>query len=85
MPTIYVLNVPEFLPIVEAAKAKPDCQVDDVGLGYFRVKSEGALEFDRRALGFKPAVWYGIFTGGIQGRIKEYGRDKVRIEGDATV
>jgi len=29
----------------------------------------------------KPAVWYGIFTGGINGEIAEFGREEVRAIG----
>ena len=29
----------------------------------------------------KPAVWYGIFTGGLDGKIAEFGRDEVRVVG----
>jgi hypothetical protein len=29
----------------------------------------------------KPAVWYGLFTGGVNGEIAEFGRDHVRVVG----
>jgi hypothetical protein len=29
----------------------------------------------------KPALWYGIFTGGLNGEIKAFGRDEVTIIG----
>ena len=29
----------------------------------------------------KPAVWYGIFTGGLDGEIVDFGRDEVRVTG----
>jgi hypothetical protein len=82
MPRIYVLDVPEFRPLIELSKRNPNWRVSEAGLGYYRVDADGEMEFERRALGFKPAVWYGVFTGGIEGRIVEYGRDCVRIVSD---
>lgn len=82
MPSVYVLNVPEFRPLIDVAGQDPVCRVSDVGLGYCRIDADTVIEFDRRALGFKPAVWYGAFTGGIVGRIAEFGRDRVRIVAD---
>jgi len=82
MPSAFVLNVPEFQALIDVASQNPDCRVSDVGLGYSRIDSDTVIEFERRALGFKPAVWYGAFTGGIVGRIAEFGRDRVRIVAD---
>ena len=49
--------------------------------GYLRIASAGPITFDRETLGFKPAVWYGAVTGGLVGRITEFSRDTLRIEG----
>ncbi|WP_369796451.1 hypothetical protein [Cupriavidus sp. amp6] len=43
------------------------------------IASDEPLEFGRRALGLKPAVWYGLFTGGLDGKIERFDRDIVRI------
>jgi hypothetical protein len=82
MTAIYVLDVPEFRALVDVARTDPTCRVREVGLGYIRIESDGDLVFDRRALGFKPAIWYGAFTGGIEGRIAEFGRDTLRLVSD---
>jgi hypothetical protein len=79
MPTIYVLDVPEFRALADVAKTKPAYRVAEVGLGYLRIDSDEDMVFDRKELGFKPAIWYGAFTGGIDGKIAEFGRDTVRI------
>ena len=79
MTAVYVLDVPEFRALVDVARLKGGWTVTEVGAGYTRIESAGELVFDRRELGFKPAIWYGAFTGGIEGRIAEYGRDQVRI------
>ncbi|AQV96923.1 hypothetical protein BJN34_23975 [Cupriavidus necator] len=75
---IFVLNVPEFASLTEAARHMPDCHVSDLG-DYIVIASSGPVEFGRRALGLKPAVWYGLFTGGLDGKIESFGRDTVRI------
>jgi hypothetical protein len=74
---IFVLNVPEFASLAEAARRLPECRVEDAG-DYTMITSDAPIAFERRALGLKPAVWYGLFTGGLDGRI-EYERDVVRI------
>jgi hypothetical protein len=43
------------------------------------IVSDGPVEFQRKALGLKPAVWYGLFTGGVSGTIDVLDRDRVRI------
>ncbi len=79
MTAVYVLDVPEFRALVDVARRNTACTVTEVGLGYTRIESDGEIIFSRRELGFKPAIWYGAFTGGIEGRIAEFGRDDVRI------
>jgi hypothetical protein len=79
VPAIYVLDVPEFRALADIARTKADCRVSVAGMGYLLIESDHEIVFDRRELGFTPAVWYGAFTGGIEGRIAEFGRDTVRI------
>lgn len=75
-----VLKVPEFEPLVQAARALPQCEVKDVDDAYWLVQADAPIEFGRKALGLKPAIWYGLFTGGVAGRITVFDRDTVRIE-----
>jgi len=75
---IFVLNVPEFASLTEAARRLPSCHVETLG-DYTVISSDVPIAFERRALGLKPAVWYGLFTGGLNGRIESYERDVVRI------
>ena len=80
MPAIFFLDVPEFRPFVDQARTVPGCRVDGPRLGYFRVASEGTLEFQRKPLGLKPAVWHGALTGGLVGRITHFDNDRLVVE-----
>lgn len=80
MPRIYVLDVPEFRCLIDDARKRNGYLVTEVGRGYYRIESDRELVFERKALGVKPAVWYGLFTGGLGGRIVQFDRERVRIE-----
>lgn len=80
MVRVYVLNVPEFRPLVEAARAMPEVRIKE-SEAYTRLEADGEMVFLRKAMHMKPAVWYGIFTGGLDGEIAEFGRESVRVIG----
>ncbi len=79
MPSVFVLDVPEFRPLVDHARQVDGCRVDGPRLGYWRVTRPGTLEFRRKELGFKPAVWHGALTGGLVGRITHFDNDLLVI------
>ncbi|MDB5929073.1 MAG: glyoxalase/bleomycin resistance protein/dioxygenase [Polaromonas sp.] len=79
MPAIFVLNVPEFLPLVEHARKQPECKVVGPRLGYWRISGSPVLAFKRKELGFKPAVWHGSLTGGFVGHITHFDNDSLTI------
>jgi len=79
MPRVYVLDVLEFKPVVDAAKTMPDVQLSGPKLGYYRIDTRGDLILNRRAMKLPPAVWYGAMTGGVSGRIAEWSMDSLRI------
>ena len=76
---IFVPDVPEFRGLVEAAERNPACRVTAPLADYHLIASAEPLEFRRKELGLKPAVWYGLFTGGLRGRVELYDRERVRI------
>ena len=78
MPRLFVLDVPEFAGLVRTAEANPAAKVGEARHGYVTISGERELVFDRRAAGFKPAVWYSCCSGGVEGVIAEYGRDTRR-------
>ena len=76
---VFVPAVPEFAPLVQAASRRASCKVSAPLPEYQVIESSEPLEFGRKELGLKPAVWYGLFTGGLTGRIEIFDRDRVRI------
>ena len=75
---IYVPAVDEFSAIVKEASSRANCRIARLG-DYDLIESDEPVEFRRKALGLKPAVWYGLFTGGVRGRIEVFDRDRVVI------
>jgi catechol 2,3-dioxygenase-like lactoylglutathione lyase family enzyme len=78
-PGIFVPALAEFASVVDAARRNSEYHVSQPSPGYFLIESKEALEFNRKELGLKPAVWYGLFTGGLCGRIDTFDKDRVRI------
>lgn len=75
---IAVPRVAEFAPLTNAAREHADCRVRE-GRHYDLIEADSPVEFGRKALGFKPALWYGMLTGGVRGRIERFDRDVLRI------
>ncbi|ROT43922.1 VOC family protein [Pusillimonas sp. NJUB218] len=78
---VYVLDVDEFRPVVEAARSIPTAQIHTPKNGYWCIEAETELVFHRRSMGFKPAMWWSMLTGGYSGQIVTYTRDELRITG----
>lgn len=79
MPTIFVLDVPEFLPLVAHAQEVSALAVTGPRLGYYRIQSQDTITLHRKVLGFKPAVWHGALTGGLIGQVEHFDNDELRI------
>lgn len=77
--TVFVPDIPEFGAIIEAARLMQNCRVQSPLLGYWRIESDTALTFDRKAMKLGPALWYSMLSGGFRGRILEFGRDRLVI------
>ncbi|AOZ08503.1 VOC family protein [Cupriavidus malaysiensis] len=77
--SIYVLDVPEFAALVEAARHSEGYATTRLANGYVRIDGNPGLRFQRKALGFKPAVWYGALTGGLRGSIQQFDMDALVV------
>ena len=78
---VHVLDVPEFRAMVETQRGNPDAAISGPENGYWTISAPTELLFSRRAMKMKPAVWYGMFTGGLNGEIAHWGREEVRVIG----
>ncbi|WP_297835941.1 VOC family protein [Pseudomonas sp.] len=75
---LYIPQVEEFSSIVKDAANRSDCRVVPM-TGYDRIDADAPIEFRRSVLALKPAIWYGLFTGGVHGTIEILDRDRVVI------
>jgi hypothetical protein len=67
MPSLYVLNVPEFAPLLTAARQRKELEITGPKAGYFRIATEGQLRIRRSETGLPQALWFGAFTAGYDG------------------
>lgn len=78
--SIFVLDVPEFAPLVSAARKRPEYSTTQTDEGYVRIDGNPGLVFQRQETGFKHALWYGAFTGGLVGRITQFDMETLVVE-----
>ena len=76
MPSLFVLDVPEFAPLI--AGAASGHAVRRRG-GYAMIEAADKIVVERSRSGLGDAVWYGALTGGYQGRIVEFSADRLVI------
>jgi hypothetical protein len=76
MPSLFVLDVPEFAPLIAAASADHRVRRQR---GYAMIESPETIVVERRKSGLGDAVWYGALTGGYEGRIVEFSADRLVI------
>ena len=79
MSGFYILDVPEFAPLVEAARQNTKCRVHDTVAGYRFVEFDDFIVIERHATGFKEAVWFGCLTAGLDGKIAEFTSERLRL------
>ncbi len=80
MVTIFVPDLPDFMPVVEGVRKLSDVELLPPKAGYWRVQAAQRLSFTRKGLGLRVALWYSMLAGGFCGRLKEYSRDNLIIE-----
>lgn len=79
MSGFYVLDVPEFVPVVQAAHRLTQCRVHTQRGGYVFVEFDGQIEILRADTGLEEAVWFGCLTGGLNGRIVNFDSTSIRL------
>jgi hypothetical protein len=76
---IFVVDVEEFQPVLDAARGMPNATVSGPRAGYWLIESAQELVFQRKAMGFRPALWWSMLTGGYDGHIRHYTREELRM------
>jgi hypothetical protein len=79
MPTIFVLDVPEFASLIELAAMRSGFRSHPVAAHYVAISADPELVLSRRGLRMKPAIWFGVLTGGFDGVVLEFSRNVLRI------
>jgi hypothetical protein len=79
MTTLFVLDVPENVPVVDVAGTDPSVTIGKIG-PYFEITSDGPIVIDRRATGCRHAVWYSSVAGLGQSRIAQHDKDALKVE-----
>ena len=79
MVTIYIPDIPEFLPLINAVKESATGTVREPVKGYWQLSAEKEISLHRKALGLGPALWNSALTGGFRGTITDYDRHVLRI------
>ena len=79
MTSLFVLDVPENVPVTDVARTDPTVTVRRIG-PYFEIVADGAIVIDRRATGCRHAVWYSSVAGLAGGRITQHDKDALRVE-----
>ncbi len=79
MSGFYVLDVPEFGPVVSTARKLDRCHVHLPLAGYIFVQFDGEIEISRADTGLNEAVWFGCLTGGLDGKIVTFDSDCIRL------
>jgi hypothetical protein len=78
MPTIMILDIPEFQPIVETAAAA-GMTLRPAGDYVEAISPTPEISLRREITGVRPAIWFAALTGGLVGRYRQFDHDILTI------
>ena len=78
VPTLFILDVPEFAPLVQALGAEAGIRKRKHG-AYWAFDGDGHIALERRSARVGEAIWFGALTGGFEGRVAEFSPERLRI------
>ena len=78
MTKLFILDVPDFRPIIAVAAGLPSVTCRTVG-DYVEVASDGAITIDRRATGVNHATWYSMVAAVADGRVVQQDKDALQV------
>ncbi len=76
--SIYLLNVPEFDPLMRGLATADGVSIAERG-DYYVAEAAGEIVLHRKDVGVGAAVWFGALTGGVTGTIVEFSEDTLRV------
>lgn len=79
MSGFYVLDVPEFAPLIEVALKTPGSRAHALKRGYRFVEFNGGVEIRRADTGLNEAIWYGCLTAGLVGKIARFDSEILKL------
>ena len=79
MSGFFVLDVPEFRPLVAAALRSGRCRAHPPQRGYHYVEFDQEVEMHRAGTGMNEAVWFGCLTAGLDGKIARFDSERIRL------
>lgn len=79
---IYVPDVSDFKPLIDAVRTRSDVKVETPRAGYWQILSPDRISFSRKELRLRTALWFSMLTGGYRGRVTAYSKDALTIEGE---
>jgi len=79
MSGFFVLDVPEFASLVDAAVRSGRCRVHPKRGHYRFVEFETEVEILRRDTRMNEAVWYGCLSGGLEGKIMHFDSERLKL------
>jgi hypothetical protein len=82
MPELFILNTPEFEPIVETAR-RAGMRIHDDGDYLTATSAEPQVTLLRRHTNVRPSIWFAALTGGLTGEIITFDHDMLCIREDA--
>jgi hypothetical protein len=79
MSGFYLLDVPEFAPLAEAALRTGKAR-EERKIGCYRsIVFDDQLDIDRADTGLTEAVWYGCLTAGLDGKIARFDSQRLTL------
>ena len=79
MSGFYLLDVPEFAPLAQAALRNGGAREGEK-IGCYRfIAFDDRLDINRADTGLTEAVWYGCLTGGLDGKIAQFDSQRLTL------
>ena len=79
MSGFFVLDVPEFRPLLAAALRHGQGRAHPPRRGYHFVEFDREIDIARADTGMNEAVWFGCLTAGLDGKIARFDAERLHL------